>query len=169
MRTPWGANSFWEANTMLSEFHNERWGGQKFFLVLDRLRGEPQRYLHMLEFLYICMSVGYQGRYRIENNGRIKFERILDDLHNQLERMREEPGEFLTSPDKNITPSPSRYQKYFPYWGIALIGLCVAAGVFAYFRISIDAPLQQVVELLSLEIQAADQQVPVDSSYESAG
>ena len=151
MRTPWGANSFWEANTMLSEFHNERWGGQKFFQVLDRLRGEPERYIHMLEFLYICMSVGYQGRYRVENNGRIKFERILDDLHAQLERMHEEPAEFLADPEKNITPREIRYNKSFPYWGIALIALCVAVSVFAYFRYTINAPLQEVIDQLQIQ------------------
>ena len=167
MRTPWGANSFWEANTMLSEFHNERWGGQKFFLVVDRMRGEPERYREMLEFLYICMSVGYQGRYRIENNGRIKFERILNDLHAQLERMHEEPGEFLTQPAKNITPRPIRYNKSFPYWGIALIALCLAAGVFGYFRVTMNGPLEEVIDLLTLQAQGVTQQDLADSAPDS--
>ena len=148
MSTPWGVETFWDAQSMLSEFHNERWGGEKFYVVLDRLRKEPERYRHMLEFLYLCMSLGYSGRYRIETNGRDKFERILDDLYAQLERLRGEVPETLTEPMKNVRPKKSSYNTSFPYWGIFLIAFLVAATIFGVFRYTLEQPTAQVIEEL---------------------
>lgn len=46
-------------------FHNEAWGGEKVFILLERLMREPKRYQDLLEFLYICFSLGFRGRYKV--------------------------------------------------------------------------------------------------------
>jgi type VI protein secretion system component VasF len=41
--TPWGGSGVWAKHTLLVMFHNETWGGEKFFLLLSRLAQDPGR------------------------------------------------------------------------------------------------------------------------------
>src|SRR6478609_6308016 len=38
--TPWGSG-VWGKQTLLTMFHNETWGGEKFFLLLSKLAQSP--------------------------------------------------------------------------------------------------------------------------------
>src|SRR5690606_38681529 len=53
LNTPWGSESAWAQRTLLTVFHNETSGGEKFFLILDRTRQSPAENLDMLELIYI--------------------------------------------------------------------------------------------------------------------
>ena len=35
--TPWGSSGVWSSNGLLVTFHNETWGGEKFFQLLARM------------------------------------------------------------------------------------------------------------------------------------
>lgn len=65
MGTEWGASSLWAEHSMLSRFHNETWGGEKVFTILSRLEGEPHRYQALLAFIYHCLILGFEGKYRV--------------------------------------------------------------------------------------------------------
>ena len=55
--TPWGAG--WPKD-----------GGGKFFERLDAWSADPAAHRDLLEFLYVCLALGYEGRYRDAENGR---------------------------------------------------------------------------------------------------
>ncbi|MBD3814321.1 MAG: DotU family type IV/VI secretion system protein, partial [Betaproteobacteria bacterium] len=54
--TPWGNESQWSQMSLLSSFHNETFGGEKFFQLLERLSRNPVKHLPMLELMYLCLS-----------------------------------------------------------------------------------------------------------------
>ncbi len=82
-RQEWGANSHWSQNSLLSEFHNETSGGDKFFVILERLKADPRKYRHVIEFLYLLLQLGFQGRYGREERGNEK----LADIGNTVYRL----------------------------------------------------------------------------------
>ncbi|UII73288.1 type IVB secretion system protein IcmH/DotU [Pseudomonas sp. HN11] len=51
MSTTWGKSSTWSARSLLSQFHEETWGGEKFFTVMNNMIPEAARYQHVLEFI----------------------------------------------------------------------------------------------------------------------
>ncbi len=59
----WGTNSRWSQNTLLTEFHNETSGGDKFFVILDRLKADPRKYRYVIEFLYVLLQIGFKGKF----------------------------------------------------------------------------------------------------------
>lgn len=60
---PWGNESEWSKISLLSSFHNETFGGEKFFQLLDRLSKNPVKHLPMLELMYLCLALGFEGKY----------------------------------------------------------------------------------------------------------
>ena len=91
--TDWGAHSVWSQHSLLSRFHNETWGGEKVFAITARMEQEPERYRDMLEFIYLCLCLGFEGRYKVMTNGRDEYEQIIRGLYEQIRGLRrdEEP------------------------------------------------------------------------------
>ena len=81
MSQEWGGQSEWSEHSLLTRFHNETWGGEKVFVLLSRLQEEPLRYRHILEFIYLCLCLGFEGRYRVMANGREELSLLIDKLH----------------------------------------------------------------------------------------
>jgi type VI secretion system protein ImpK len=86
--TPWGNESEWAQMSLLSSFHNETFGGEKFFQLLDRLSKNPAKHLPMLELMYLCLALGFEGKYRVQARGVLELEGIRDALYRQIRQLR---------------------------------------------------------------------------------
>ncbi|KXF83062.1 type IVB secretion system protein IcmH/DotU [Enterovibrio coralii] len=95
MSTAWGADSCWAENSLLTHFHNETWGGEKVFSILDKLKNEPERYHQLLAFIFLCLSLGFEGRYKVIEKGSLEHKKILSELFGILSDIeREHPMHF---------------------------------------------------------------------------
>ena len=84
----WGTKSTWFQQSLLTYFHNETWGGEKVYILLDKLLAAPKRYIDLLEFIYICFSLGFRGRYKVETQNSGEFELIYKKLHDAILNVR---------------------------------------------------------------------------------
>lgn len=80
LNTPWGGQSVWAQQSMVGTFHKETVGGDRFYDLLARLEKEPGKNIQLLEFLYVCLSLGFEGRLRVEQNGSDKHLQIRAGL-----------------------------------------------------------------------------------------
>lgn len=64
LNTPWGQASGWADQTLLANFHPGSRGTDQFFDQLRQMRREPDRNLPVIELMYLCLSLGFLGRYR---------------------------------------------------------------------------------------------------------
>ena len=84
MATPWGSSSVWGQRSLLAHFHNETWGGEKFYSILSRTMLEPEKYHELLEFMYICLALGFKGQYALSPHGQENIQNILIKLQKEL-------------------------------------------------------------------------------------
>ncbi len=80
LNTPWGGQSIWAQQSMVGTFHKETVGGDRFYDLLARLEKEPGNNIDLLEFLYMCLSLGFEGRLRVEQGGSDKHLQIRAGL-----------------------------------------------------------------------------------------
>jgi type VI secretion system protein ImpK len=95
--TPWGGGGVWASRSLLVAFHNEAFGGEKFFLVLQKLSQDPKAKLYALELMYLCLALGLEGRYRVIDNGRSQLDALRERLQ-QLIAQQRPPVEAELSP-----------------------------------------------------------------------
>ncbi|MDO2948050.1 type IVB secretion system protein IcmH/DotU [Aeromonas simiae] len=147
MGREWGSQSEWSEHSLLARFHNETWGGEKVFVLLSRLQEEPQRYRDILEFIYLCLCLGFEGRYRVMSNGREEFERLVHQLHRTLYPQAERaPLAFHL----DLGRQAARYRLSKQ---ISLRTLCLLAGVtlaviFGLYHHQLDNQTQDVLRQL---------------------
>jgi type VI secretion system protein ImpK len=151
VNTPWGNESGWSQHTLLSVFHNETSGGEKFFMILDRMRQEPARNLEMLELMYICLSLGFEGRYRVTHGGREKIEQIKEEIFAVVRRQRGDHERSLARAWQGLGRTRNTLVQHLPVWVAAsILGavLLVSYSGFRFWLYRSSAPVvNQLVEI----------------------
>ncbi|WP_234287026.1 type IVB secretion system protein IcmH/DotU [Halomonas sp. MCCC 1A11057] len=148
MGTPWGQQSRWAEHSLLTRFHNETWGGEKVFSILARLQQEPQRYRDMLAFIYLCLCLGFEGRYKVMDHGREEYEHIVRTLGDQLAALGDTPDDSLTQPLDNVVPGRRHRGRGLPVWGVFALFAVAMVGAYLGFAWSLDQQAAQVGTLL---------------------
>ncbi|MGQ7273379.1 type IVB secretion system protein IcmH/DotU [Marinobacter sp. V034] len=147
--TDWGAHSIWSQTSLLSRFHNETWGGEKVFAILSRMEQEPERYRDMLEFIYLSLCLGFEGRYKVMDNGREEYERIIAGLYSQIEHFRGEPdSNTLGHALDNVTPARNRFRNGLPLWGMFGLFVGAMATIYTLYSIALDDRIRDVLSVL---------------------
>jgi len=134
LNTPWGSESAWPQRTLLSVFHNETSGGEKFFLILDRMKEQPAENLYILELMYIFLSLGFEGKYRVIHRGRDIIEQLRDDLFTIIRRQRGEYERSLSPSWQGLGRTRNSLANYIPMWVIASIVGTVLLLSYSGFR-----------------------------------
>ena len=122
--TQWGNESEWSRMSLLSSFHSETFGGEKFFSLLDRLSKNPVKHLPMLELMYLCLSMGFEGKYRVMERGVTELEGVRDALYRQIRHVRGDPVSVSASVPRPEPARRKRLRTLSATW-------CVALGLIA--------------------------------------
>ncbi len=159
--TPWGSESVWSAQSLLSTFHNETWGGEKFFMILERMAQEPGTNIDMLELLYICLSLGFEGKFAVQENGRSKLVETMDNLFRTIRMQRGDFERELSPHWRGVQDKRHMLARYVPLWVVgALAGvlLLVTYGGFRFILENTSGPAYDALETISRSVDAQEQQ-----------
>lgn len=127
--TPWGSNE-WGKNSLLIFFHNEGFGGEKFFQLLDRLIENPNNNIDILELLYICLALGFKGRYHLMTSGNKQLDEIRERLAQIISRTKNVYEQDLSPQWKTTPVKRTKFFLYLPIW--AIVTLCGAILIGTY-------------------------------------
>lgn len=144
MNTPWGAESAWTQRSLLSVFHNEAAGGEKFFMILDRMRQMPSENIDILELMYLCLSLGFEGKYRIIHRGKENLEQIREELFGLIRNYRGEYERALSPNWQGLGNVKKSLAQYVPMWVVAsVIGgfMLLSYSGFRYWLYLSSAPV----------------------------
>lgn len=134
LNTPWGGRSSWTVRSMVGTFHKETVGGDRFFDLLARLEKEPANNRMLLEFIYVCLSLGFEGRLRIEERGLEKHLTIREGLA-RLIRAHRGPLETEVSVNWKGVELPHRpLSAWLPLW--VIVGITIGVLSLSWFMLS---------------------------------
>lgn len=119
--TPWGGNSVWPSSGLLVTFHNETWGGEKFFQLLAKLSQKPREHLLLLELIYFCLMLGFEGRYRVLDNGRSQLETIRQRLLQMINSARGAYAQPLSPHPYDQPTQKALWRPVIPLWTWAAV------------------------------------------------
>jgi len=150
MSTAWGAHSIWAERSMLSIYHDETWGGEKFFSILSRMMLEPNKYQDILEFVYYCLSLGFRGKYGVQFDGVAELQAIIKRLQQVLRELRGEAPEWMELTEHQaVSPKPYSVKQETPLARVWLVSGSLA--LFAYIIYSTLLGEQTMSVLKQLE------------------
>ena len=143
-----GENGEWSKHGLLSTFHNETWGGEKFFQILDRCMQQPARNLYILELMYLLLSLGFEGKFGVRERGPIALEALRDKIYKQIRLLRGEPPQDL-SPKVESPKGQHRIHAYIPVWLVLAVFLFAIGVTFVGFSTILEKQAEPLLGEMS--------------------
>lgn len=139
-----GAQGEWQHKSLLSTFHKDTWGGEVFFDVLARTMEQPASRLYLLELIYLLLSLGFEGKYKLQDRGPLALESLRDQLYRQIRLLRGEPSPDLA---KKLSAGKfkNRIYAYVPTWLIAVLVLFCLSVTYWGFSHTLDSKAQPLL------------------------
>lgn len=135
--TPWGGSGVWGRNSLLATFHNETYGGEKVFQLMARLAEKPDANRDLLELIYAAIALGFEGRYRVTDNGRAQLEAVRDKLAQIIRQQRGPyPGD-LAQHWQGQPMAQRRALSWLPLAVTAVLAVLLLVGIYSAFLFSL--------------------------------
>ena len=137
-KTPWGGGGQWSRHSLLVTFHNETWGGEKFFQVLARLVQDPKKHIDLIELMAVCIALGFEGRFSVVDNGRSQLDTLRRRLVEIINSARGEYSKALSLHWQGAEADGKSRWGFLPLWITAGATLALLTGIFFlyYFLIA---------------------------------
>ena len=137
LSTPWGLRSEWASQGLTVTFHKEALGGKYFFDVLERACSDPARNIDLLELQYICLCLGFAGKFQEDPRGAGRLAELRDDAYRRIRDVRGTPESGLSLRWEGEHDRRHRLVRYAPLWVVAAAASAFILGSFLVFKFAL--------------------------------
>ncbi len=137
--TPWGSRGPWADASLVSTFHQEVRSGERFFDLLGKLCQTPGKFLPAIELMYLCLSLGMQGRYRVSARGVAELDRLREETYLVILRQRGAAEPAVSIHWQGVSAPYRPLRPELPVWLAALAALGVLALAYVLVLLGLGA------------------------------
>ena len=146
--TPWGRE--WSGSrSFLAELHDELAGGERFFVLLEQLSVKPSANAEVLEFFYVCLALGFEGRYRGGEGGRHALAQARTRLYEIVQRQRPQASVELSGRWRGAEIRARRVPGALVLWGVASGCAFLLAAFYVAYSVSLGSASDPVARELA--------------------
>lgn len=153
LATEWGKALAWEQDSLLQHFTKDSADGKRFFALLKEFYDEPSSNLDILELFYLCLNLGFAGKYRQHKKGQQLIKEMMQDLYSCIAGHRKKTAgiELLIKPSDvvgDVDMVVGTTKKKHISRMLWVVGLVVVLGFGGYeiFNIRLNNMLQPLYE-----------------------
>ena len=156
LRSSYQAREAWQTRPLQLRLFGDQLAGEHFFSKLEDLRARGAVHLQALEVFHMCLLMGFQGRYAIDGDEKLKF--MCATLGNEIARMRGKTRAFAPHaerPDQVANKLRSDLSLWLLTAVFAVAGLGAYLGLRASLAHSTHQALAGYNDLIKLPPRAA--------------
>ena len=162
LRSQWAPKEQWADNPLQLQLFETYLAGEAFFENLEKLRARGESAQEAMEIYYICLVLGFEGKYGIEGSERL--DALAKVIQNELKQFHSVDEENV-SPHWKVVDGPLPVADRLPRWLIytcaAVIVQCGAGyiGFFIDIHVStgdLDEDQSNAILIMSKELSRTD-------------
>jgi len=148
---PWQHNVSWADSSLLHYYYQETYGGEKFFHLLEQFIKEPSKYIQHIELAYICISMGYKGKFALDKSSRgdVELERIRNELYSYIRNFTSRDDKFYEG--HPVSDKKNKLFLHIPYKVFIFGGLLLTGIIYAIFTSTVSTNEDELVQMLNIE------------------
>jgi|WetSurMetagenome_2_1015567.scaffolds.fasta_scaffold57581_2 type VI secretion system protein ImpK len=144
LKTTWGIQYNWDKENLLQIFEHEPWGGEKFFVILDRAHEDPAINLEILELMYLCLAFGFEGKFSKIERGSNELSLVTNNLYNCITQHRGEISKSLLIKAPVSQPSSLKLKNKSIFWIWLLIIVTTNLVLYGGFNHYLHTQIEQL-------------------------
>lgn len=134
LSSEWAQKDHWLARPLQLEIYDRYDAGEEFFVKLDELRAQRNLRAEVLEVYYLCMALGFKGRYQLHDQERLRL--LIEETYAELKRTPGMGVGVLSTHGKPRDQVATEVKSKLPAWivivGAAVLGLVIYLGMSFY-------------------------------------
>jgi type VI secretion system protein ImpK len=123
--------------SFVDTFHEDVSDENLFFLILERSSQDPSGHIDLLELIYICLRLGFEGKYRGLDRGYLELRYITERLYQVISQYRDEFSRnlFISFDMPNLHPINKKNYLHLlpPAWTVSTLTVVLLFILFVYF------------------------------------
>jgi type VI secretion system protein ImpK len=137
LRSQWAGKEQWADNPLQLHLFETYLAGEGFFEKLENLRGRGESAAEVLEIYYLCLALGFEGKFGVEGTERLSA--LTKLIHDELNRFRPPAPEVSPhwKPVDGAVQEKNKLPRWLIYSCIAVIIACIL--FYVGFFISIQS------------------------------
>jgi type VI secretion system protein ImpK len=132
LSVPGICRDYWFTRPLQLDLFGDNIAGEEFFNKLQRMLLDAEKNKDVLEIYYLCLSLGFEGKYKIFNaEERVT---IMDDLGRKIRRTRIRASSGISPHGSRVDTVKKRKSSttfLFPIWLAAIFCIGVAVALYA--------------------------------------
>jgi type IV/VI secretion system ImpK/VasF family protein len=146
LATEWGTKSIWVQKSLLSLFRSETLGGERFYIIIEKLCEEPRKHIGVIELIYTILSLGFEGQYY--GKDREKRNTIRNHLYQVIYKERGKIIKQLSPHWSDVQTIESRVKRKLVVKRLSLIGVICIIILYVFYSFEIAQVNHSVINRL---------------------
>lgn len=149
-RTNSNLNVDWQNEGLLKIFHNQNASESHFFAILEQAYIDSATNIDLLELMYFCLCLGYQGNYSSKNQGHAELTTITNNLYHSICQHHSAISKKLLveEPDDDNSQGAIKLKRANPIIIALLISVIVIILIYFSLVIKLDLMIKPLTNLL---------------------
>lgn len=135
----------WVQYSMLSHFFQIRTSGVGFFEELERAKADAVANYDVLELMYACLALGFQGVHRTSAGGASQLQAIQRNLYELLRRTRSTTDADLSPHWRGQDIPATNRRSRVPLWAVCAVAAVLLFGLYVLLRSLLSGDASVVV------------------------
>lgn len=130
INTPWGGSSGWPRQPLVASMYGNVDAGERFYDLAEELLHYPERDPQLLELVFLCLSLGFRGKYRISGPaGEAEIARLRAQMARVLHDR--DAADAPLSPHWQGVVAEDEDRKFIvPIWSLALMAIALITAIY---------------------------------------
>lgn len=143
----WDEKAAWQNKPLQLDLFDRYDAGEEFFSHLETLRASPQQRAQVLEVYYLCLALGFEGRYQLQ--GQHQLQLLIENINKQLRQAATHSPRGAVAPhgypgDQTATEMRSKV----PLWAVAAGGLVLVLLLYLSMSLYVSSRAGEAVRTI---------------------
>ena len=142
-----GADGWLNQYSVLGHYYEETYGGEKFFMLLNQFVQEPSKYMQHMKLMYVCLSLGYKGKYARLQNDNGQVEKVRQELYSHIQNYNIQEEKFYK--DHPVSTKKHKLTFDISYKLFILGTLLILVIIYGVFTNMVKQNEENLIDLLN--------------------
>jgi type VI secretion system protein ImpK len=149
MSVPGASRNYWVTSPLQLKLFGDDIAGEEFYRRLEKLSKDPQRKRDVIEIYYLCLSLGFEGKYKLGNTD--QRDMIIDKTARMLLKVNRRKLSGLSPHGKRVISQAYRkgHGIIIPYWITAIAAVFFLITWWFGLHVLANESLHEVLSIIN--------------------